>query len=234
MSSYPTNKDNDVSLLKRIAENTADLAGGAGVGGGTSEGTTYDNSTSGLTATDVQAAIDEAVVLIEERLVSIETTVTDGQVVLFNGTGGKSGKKAAGTGSARLVDGVLGVVPVHYMWSFNPKAVCDGTIDRLFLMTIGPDAPSGFKISKWSVSFDADPTTEADLDLKRADAFIGVANSAVVDVCDTIAGVSSESTAANINGDAAVGLGKVLYLEFGTAYTDDNLQIIFELWGYAI
>lgn len=122
----------------------------------------------------------------------------------------------------------------HFPFSFNPKAVCDGTIDRLFLMTVGPEFPNGLKITRWNVSFDADPTTEADLDFKRADAFIGVANAAVVDVLDTTAGVSSETTAANINSDTAVANGKVLYLEFGTAYTADNLQIIFEFWGYAV
>ncbi len=122
----------------------------------------------------------------------------------------------------------------HYTWSFNPKAVCDGTIDRLFLMRVGPDCPNGLKITQWNVSFDADPTTEADLDFKRADAFIGAANSAVMDVLDTTAGASSETTAANINSDTAVANGKVLYLEFGTAYTADNLQIIFEFWAYAV
>lgn len=123
---------------------------------------------------------------------------------------------------------------LKYTWSFNPKAVCDGTIDRLFLMTLGDDAPNGFVVTAWKLSFDADPTTEIDLDLKRADAYIGVANSAVMDVLDTTAGVSSESTVANINSGAAVANGKVMYLEFGTAYTTDNLQCIFELWGYAV
>ncbi len=122
----------------------------------------------------------------------------------------------------------------HFTWAFNPKAVCDGTIDRLFLMTVGPDFLNGLKITRWNCSFDADPTTEADLDFKRADAFIGVANAAVVDVLDTTSGASSETTEANINGNAAVANGKVLYLEFGTAYTTDSLQMIFEFWGYAL
>lgn len=121
----------------------------------------------------------------------------------------------------------------HFAISFNPKAVCDGTIDRLFLMKVGPDFPNGLVITRWDCSFDADPATEADLDFKMADAYIGVANSAVIDVCDTTAGASSEIVAANINGGVAVANGKVLYLEFGTAYTTDNLQIIFEFWGYA-
>jgi hypothetical protein len=122
----------------------------------------------------------------------------------------------------------------YHAWSFDPKAVCDGAVDRLFLMTVGDQYPRGFVATAWKLSFEADPTTEVDLDLKRADAFIGVANSAVMDVLDTTAGASSESTAANINSGAAVANGKVMYLEFGTAYTEANHQCIFELWGYAL
>lgn len=113
--------------------------------------------------------------------------------------------------------------------SFDPKAVCDGAVDRLFLFKIGTWAPNGITITGWRASFEADPITEVDLDLKRADAFIGVANSAVMDVLDTTAGASAETTAANINGGAVVANGKVVYLEFGTAYTETTHQIIFEL-----
>jgi hypothetical protein len=118
----------------------------------------------------------------------------------------------------------------HRIWTFDPKAVCDGAVDRLFLMTIGSESADGIYIDSWSVSYEANPDTEADLDLKRADAFIGVGNAAVMDVLDTTAGVASETTAANINGGAVVALTKVLYLEFGTAYTEANHQVIFELW----
>lgn len=118
----------------------------------------------------------------------------------------------------------------HQAWSFDPKAVCDGAVDRLFLMSTDISEPFGIHVIKWKFSFEADPTTEVDLDLKRADAFIGVANSAVMDVLDTTAGASSESTAANINGDAVVATAKVLYLEFGTAYTETTHQCVFELW----
>jgi len=125
-------------------------------------------------------------------------------------------------------------VTLAFRATFDPKAVCDGAIDRLFLGTIGADFPLGFVATAWKKSFEADPTTESDMDLKFADAFIGVANSAVMDVLDTTAGVSSESTPANINAGATVANGKVLYLEFGTAYTEANHQCIFELWGYAV
>jgi hypothetical protein len=114
--------------------------------------------------------------------------------------------------------------------AFNPKAVCDGTIDRLFLMHVLAAAyPGGIKVLSWALSFDADPATEIDLDLKRADAFIGVANAAVMDVLDTTNGASSEGTAANINSGATVAVGKVIYLEFGTAYTVDLLQCVFTM-----
>ena len=122
----------------------------------------------------------------------------------------------------------------YFSWAFDPKSVCDGALDRLFLMTVGDHLPAGFVATAWKLSFEADPTTEADLDLKRADAFIGVANSAVMDVLDTTAGASSESTAGNINAGAAVANGKVLYLEFGTPYTEADHTCIFELWGYAL
>jgi len=119
----------------------------------------------------------------------------------------------------------------YLAWSFDPKAVCDGAVDRLFLMsTDGPHATKGIKVVKWKLSCEADPTTELDIDLKRADAFIGVANSAVMDVLDTTAGASSEATAANINADAVVATAKVLYLEFGTAYSETTHQCIFEMW----
>ena len=100
-------------------------------------------------------------------------------------------------------------------------------------MTIGDDLPEGMIIDEWKVSFEADPTTEADLDLKYADAFIGVANAAVIDVLDTTNGASTEDTDASINSGAAVANGKVMYLEFGTAYTEANHQIIFEIWYHA-
>lgn len=51
-----------------------------------------------------------------------------------------------------------------------------------------------------------------------------------MDVLDTTTGAATEDTDANINSGNAVVNGKVLYLEFGTAYTEENHQIIFELW----
>jgi hypothetical protein len=142
--------------------------------------------------------------------------------------GGPSG------GPQRRARGAADTAIKHFSITFDPKAVCDGDTDRLAIMTVGPDFPNGIKITRWNCSALVNPDTELDLDFKRADAFIGVANAAVVDVVDTTAGVSSETTEANINGDAAVANGKVLYLEFGTPYTDEGEQVCFEFWGYAI
>lgn len=121
----------------------------------------------------------------------------------------------------------------HQAWSFDPKAVCDGTIDRLFLMSTDIDSPFGIHIIKWKLSFEADPTTEfaaAACLLKRADAFIGVANAATVDDVATTAGASSEATSANINGDAVVATGKVIFLQWDTPYTETGHQVIFEMY----
>ena len=150
--------------------------------------------------------------------------ITTAGVLTLNGTANNSnGEVSIGKPSTLL----------HKTWTFDPKAVCDGDVDRLFLMTVGDEAPSGIIIDEWKVSYEADPTTEADLDLKYADAFIGVANAAVIDVLDTTSGVSSEDTDANINSGNAVANGKVLYLEFGTAYTETGHQMIFEMWYHA-
>ncbi len=133
-------------------------------------------------------------------------------------------------GSRYLLFGDPVEVVQHFAIAFDPKAVCDGAVDRLFLMTVSALAfPHGIQIQRWSLSFEADPTTEADIDLKRADAFIGVANAAVMDVADTTAGVSSETTPGNINSGATIATTKVIYLEFGTAYSEANHQCIFEM-----
>lgn len=121
----------------------------------------------------------------------------------------------------------------HQAWSFDPKAVCDGTTDRLFLMSTDISEPFGIHIVKWKVSFDADPTTEFGANhvmLKRADAFIGVANAANMDALDTTAGAAIEATSSNINSDAVVATSKVIYLQFDTAYTESGHQVIFEMW----
>lgn len=108
MPEYPKINDKEHDLLKKIVANTAGIES-AGGGGDTADTIIYNNITSGLTAEDVQAAIDEVVEGLEDRIESVEDSVTDGQVIVFNGASGKSGKKATGTGIAELTNGVLGV-----------------------------------------------------------------------------------------------------------------------------
>lgn len=124
----------------------------------------------------------------------------------------------------------------HFKISFDPKVVCDGTIDRLFLFTVGDDAPNGIIIDEWKLSFEADPTTEfgaGETLLKYADAFIGVANAVTIDDLATTAGVAAEDTDSNINSGSAVANTKVVYLDFPTAYTETGHQCIFEMWYHA-
>jgi len=60
-----------------------------------------------------------------------------------------------------------------------------------------------------------------------------VANAADMDDLATTNGASSEDTDANINGGAAIANGKVIYLQFDTAYTAEGEQVIFEFWYHA-
>jgi hypothetical protein len=70
------------------------------------------------------------------------------------------------------------------------------------------------------VSCDADPTTELDLDLKWADAFIGMAGATLINALDTTAGVLSDSTITA----GAVASGKAIYLSFGAAPDEATTQ----------
>ena len=119
--------------------------------------------------------------------------------------------------------------------SFDPKAICDGTFDGLALFTVGDEAPNGIIIDQWKLAFvDGDPTTEATgLNLRFADSHPTRANSVVIDVLDTTAGVSGEDTDSNINSGLYIPFGKVIYLQFTTPYTEENHQISFELWYHA-
>ena len=115
--------------------------------------------------------------------------------------------------------------------TFDPAAVCAGTFDGLALFRIGDEAPNGIIVDEWRLVFvDSDPTTEADIDLRYADSHPGRANSNVVDVLDTTAGASSEDTDSNINGGGSIPNGKEVYLQFGTAYSEANHQMKFDMW----
>jgi hypothetical protein len=119
------------------------------------------------------------------------------------------------------------------IFDFDPVTLGATTLRRLpIILSIGDDAPEGIVITEWKVSFDADPTDELEFDLKRADAFLGVANAAVIDVCDTTNGVSSEDTNASINGGAAIANGKCVYIEQDATYAETGHVVTVQIWYY--
>lgn len=76
---------------------------------------------------------------------------------------------------------------------------------------IDPALPAAITITRVDVTCDANPTTELDMDLKWADAFIGLANAALVAALNTTDGVAAVTSF----DDATIASGKCLYLEFG-------------------
>jgi hypothetical protein len=87
-----------------------------------------------------------------------------------------------------------------------------------------PATDAAITITKIQITCDADPTTELDIDLKWADAFIGLANAAVIDVCDTAAGVVLITSGFD---DATVAGGKCIYWSFGAAPDAATTQFSF-------
>jgi hypothetical protein len=119
-------------------------------------------------------------------------------------------------------------------YAFDPKAVCDGDTDILFLTWIGDDAPNGIIIDEWKTSFlTASPAAQLDADLCYADNLTTRANEVVIDAIDTSSGVSSEDTDANINSGNAVPNGKVMYIKINTAYAATGEQCTFQFWYHA-
>jgi len=117
--------------------------------------------------------------------------------------------------------------------SFDPGAWYDSDTE-VFLFEVHADKfPNGIIIDEWKVSCNVDPDVEMDLDLKYADAWIGLANSAVIDVLDTTNGVSTEDTDANINGGTAVAAGKMVYLNFGADPEGTAVQMNFMMLFHA-
>jgi hypothetical protein len=82
---------------------------------------------------------------------------------------------------------------------------------------------AAFTITNIALTCDADPTTELDLDLKYADAFIGLANATLLKVLDTTTGAYSSGTVA-----LAVPASKCVYLSFGAE--PDAVMTQFSLW----
>jgi|GEM_PF-6004955 len=92
----------------------------------------------------------------------------------------------------------------------NPSAVYTNDAE----ICIVPVTEAALTITSYSVTLDADPTTEIEFSLKFADAFIGMANATVIDDSATVAGVTSVTSGF---GDATVPAGKCIYLLFDAA-----------------
>jgi len=78
-------------------------------------------------------------------------------------------------------------------------------------------------VTKIEVTCDADPATELDIDLCFCDAFIGQANTTVIDVIDTTNGTTS--IAAGFD-DATIPSGKCVFLRFGAEPDSGITQFI--------
>jgi len=88
------------------------------------------------------------------------------------------------------------------------------------------ETDAAITVDKIQISCDIDPATELDIDLKWADAFIGLANAALIDQCDTTNGVFSATSGFD---DATVASGKCIYWSFGAKPSEDITQVSFTI-----
>jgi hypothetical protein len=105
----------------------------------------------------------------------------------------------------------------------TPKTFYDDVDHEICLW---PATDAAITITKIQITCDADPTTELDIDLKWADAFIGLANAAVIDVCDTTNGAFLATSGFD---DATVASGKCIYWSLGAAPDADTTQFSFTI-----
>ena len=97
-------------------------------------------------------------------------------------------------------------------------------------LCIDPNLPVAITITEVTVTCDADPTTELDWNLKWADAFIGLANAALIVAIDTTAGVADVDSGFT---DATVAAGKCIYIEFDAAPDSATTQVSVKIrWDY--
>lgn len=99
---------------------------------------------------------------------------------------------------------------------FNPNSLYDTDTQICF----DPNTEAALTITEVQITCDADPTTELDIDLKFADAFIGLANATLIEPIDTTNGTTDIDSGFD---DATVPAGKCLYIEFG-ADPDSNIK----------
>lgn len=102
------------------------------------------------------------------------------------------------------------------------------TVDHEICIHLGVD--DDITITSIKITCDADPDTELDIDLKWADAFIGMANAAIIDVCNTTSGTTSIVSGFD---DATIASGKCVYWSFGAEPDAAITQFGFDIiWDY--
>jgi len=108
---------------------------------------------------------------------------------------------------------------------WNPNVMYDNDTQ----ICLWPSTPAALTITSIKVTCDADPDTELELDLKWADAFIGLANAAIIDQIDTTSGTTSITEGFE---DADIESGKCIYLEFqadpDAGITQASIDITFD------
>lgn len=140
-------------------------------------------------------------------------------------------------GNAEVATTVQHNVIKRIAMSVDPGAWYDSDAE-IFLVDIGDDAPDGIIIDEWKTSCQINnPSPEVAAELRYADAWIGLANSVLIDTLTTSSGVSSEDTDSNINSGNPIPNGKVIYILFtsdpeGTA-TQWHVDIWYHLAGTA-
>ena len=104
------------------------------------------------------------------------------------------------------------------VWNPNTVQSADNEV------CIWPVTPKALTITKLTLTANATANQVAG-DIKRADAFIGLGNSAVVNDFDTTLGVRVDSSISS----GAVPSGKCLYLSFDSAPSEDITQLSFDI-----
>lgn len=110
----------------------------------------------------------------------------------------------------------------HHMKFNLPDPATLYTKDAQWCIWLSTDA--AIHIKSITATCDADPATEPTGDIKYADAFIGLANPAIIAAWDTTAGVFSSGAI-----DVAVASGKCVYLQFDIGADAAITQIAFDV-----
>lgn len=105
----------------------------------------------------------------------------------------------------------------------SPNAAVTG-IGSPYNICIWPETDAAITITGMKITCNADPTTELDGDLKRADAFIGLTNAATLGAFDTTSGKYSSTSLSY-----SVASGKCLYLSFNAVPETALKSIAFDI-----